>query len=315
MPRPSPSCLIACLCGLVFVAPLAGCGGGTKKRPAMTIAERVRKARSDATPGGPARELTKVARIQFGSGDRAGAIKTLEEARRTVKDDADATIFAPRLVEIADAYADLADRKSAREAVDEAVAMADRIGDAVARATVLAKAGGVFGGREGGLGDATRATELLAKAASIAEGDEVAERFRPQALAAVALGYANANLADEAGAVLVKLESTADGLTDLRPKAEALAAAASVHAKSGAKDKAAALLGRAAEAAKGIDGPANRAFALVAVATVMNAVGDRKGAAALAAEAEKAVAKIADPEQQKDAQQAVHLLEAAAAKG
>ena len=315
MPRPSLSCLIACLCSLVLVAPLAGCGGGTKKRTVMTIAERLKKARGDATPGGPARELAKVARLQFTSGEKTGAITTLAEARRTIKDDADATIFAPRLVDIADAYADLADKKSAREAVDQAVTMADQIPDAVGRANVLAKAGGIYGAKQGGLGDATLAKKTLAKAAAIAESDEVSDRFRPQALAAVALGYANASLTGDAREILEKLETTASGLEDLRPKAEALAAAANVYAKSGSQDKAAALLSQAAEAAKGIDGAANRAFALVAVANVMNAVGDRKGAAALAAEAEKSAGKIADPEQQKDALQAIRVLEAAASKG
>ena len=47
--------LIPLVCGAVVLASLAGCGG-TKKKPPMTFAERLKKAKADATPGGPARD-------------------------------------------------------------------------------------------------------------------------------------------------------------------------------------------------------------------------------------------------------------------
>ena len=196
-------------------------------------------------------------------------------------------------------------------AIDTATAMAERLDDQVARVNVLAKIGEVYGGREAGLGDAAKAQKVLAQAAELAAGEDISDRFRPQALAAVALGYANANLAGDANAVTEKLESLAASLQDLRPKAEALAAAANVRAKSGAKEKATALLAEAAKAAKAIDGSANKTFALLAVARAMKAAGDTAGATALAAEAEKTSAKIGDPEQQKEALQEVRALQAA----
>jgi hypothetical protein len=311
MPRSKAlaTCLLAVLCSLVLVAPLAGCSG-TKKKSPLTIAERIKKARAEKSPGGPARELAKVARLQAKSGDKAGAIRTLSEARGTIADDADAAIYAPRLIDIAAAYATIAEKNSAREAIDTATAMAERLDDQVARVNVLAKIGEVYGGREAGLGDAAKAQKVLAQAGEIAAGEGISDRFRPQALAAVALGYANANLAGDANAVTAKLESLAASLQDLRPKAEALAAAANVRAKSGAKEKATALLAEAAKAAKAIDGSANKTFALLAVARAMKAAGDTAGATALAAEAEKTSAKIGDPEQQKEALQEVRAVQA-----
>ena len=304
MPRSKAlaTCLLAVLCSLVLVAPLAGCSGAKKKSP-LTIAERIKKARGDKSPGGPARELAKVARLQAKSGDKAGAIRTLSEARGTIADDADAAIYAPRLIDIAAAYATIAEKNSAREAIDTATAMAERLDDQVARVNVLAKIGEVYGGREAGLGDAAKAQKVLAQAGELAAGEGISDRFRPQALAAVALGYANA--------VTEKLESLAASLQELRPKAEALAAAANVRAKSGEKEKATALLAEAAKAAKAIDGSANKTFALLAVARAMKAAGDTAGAAGLAAEAEKTSAKIGDPEQQKEALQEVRAVQAA----
>ncbi|MFM8735892.1 MAG: hypothetical protein ACKOC8_11935 [Pirellulales bacterium] len=307
MIRSLARCLVIVLCSLVIVAPLAGCGGKAKKKVA-TIAERLKKARADKTPGGPARELAKVAVAQLKSGDKAGAIKTLEEARKTITDDADPAVYAPRLIDIAMGFADASDRKLGRETVDKAMAMAEKLADPVARVEILSKAGRIYGGS---LSESSKAKAALAKAAELASSDEVTDRFRPQALAAVALGYANANLAGEASKVIEQLESLAGSLEELRPKAEALAAAANVRFKSGDKEKAAELLAEAAKAAKAIDGSANKTYALLAVGTAMNATDDTKAARALAAEAEKTASKIADPEQQKEAVAAVRVLQAA----
>lgn len=303
-------CLVPLLCAAACLGPLAGCGGTRKKKATMTIAERLKKARGDKSPGGTARELAKVARLQLKSGDKTGGLKTLAEARSSIAADADATVFVPRLADIAASYVTASEKTLARESIDAGSAMAERIGDPVARVAALAKIGEVYGSKDAGLGDSSRARTILTKAADLASGADVSDRFRPQALAAVALGYANAGLAGDAQAVIEQLESTAAGLTDLRPKAEALAAAANVRARSGAKDKAAALLDEAAKAARAIEGSANRTFALLAVATAMKATGDTAGAAAVAAEAEKTAGKIGDPEQQKEALQDVRTLQA-----
>jgi hypothetical protein len=85
--------------------------------------------------------------------------------------------------------------------------MAERLDDQVARVNVLAKIGEVYGTKEAGLADAAKAKKVLAEAADLAAGDAISDRFRPQALAAVALGYANANLAGDANIVTEKLES------------------------------------------------------------------------------------------------------------
>lgn len=302
------SSLVAAVCGVTLCGPLLGCSG-TAKKPPLTFAERLKRAKADKTPGGPARELAKVARSQFKSGDKAGALQTLAEARKTIAPDADATVFAPRLVDLAATFASLSDKRAAREAAGEAVTMAERIGDAVTRVDVLAKTGAVYGGRDGGLGDSAKAKELLARAADLAGSDEVADRFRPQALAAVALGYADADLADQADAIIEKLEGLADSL-EPRPRAEALAAAANVRAQRGEKDKADSLLDDAAKAAKSVDGAANKTYALVAVAKALRAAGDMKTATSLAAEAEKSAGRIGDPEQQKNALLDVRTLQA-----
>jgi len=301
--------LVAVVCGAILCGPLVGCSG-TKKKPPLTIAERLKRAKADKTPGGPARELAKLARSQFKSGDKAGAIQTLVEARKTISPDADATVFAPRLMDIASAFASMSDKRAAREAAGEAVAMSERISDAVTRIGVLAKAGALYGAKDGGLGESSKAKELLAKAAELAAGEEVADRFRPQALAAVALGYADADLADQADAIVEKLETLADSL-DARPKAEALAAAANVRAQRGEKDKSATLMADAAKAARSVDGAANKTYALLAVAKACRAVGDTKTATTLTAEAEKSAGRIGDPEQQKDALLDVRTIQAA----
>jgi hypothetical protein len=302
------SSLVAAVCGVMLCGPLLGCSG-TAKKPPLTFAERLKRAKADKSPGGPARELAKVARSQFKSGDKAGALQTLSEARKTIAPDADAMVFAPRLVDLAATFASLSDKRAAREAAGEAVTMAERIGDAVTRVDVLAKTGAVYGGKDGGLGDSAKARELLARAADLAGSDEVADRFRPQALAAVALGYADADLADQADSIVEKLEALADSL-EPRPKAEALAAAANVRAQRGEKDKAAALLADAATAAKSVDGAANKTYALMAVAKALRSAGDSTTATSLAAEAEKSAGRIGDPEQQKNALLDVRTLQA-----
>jgi len=159
-------------------------------------------------------------------------------------------------------------------------------------------------------GDKNGAKETLGESAKLAMND-VPERFRGKALAAVAMGYVDAGLADAAQDVIGTLEDLAGGLEELRPKAEAFAAAAAVRAATGAKDKAKDLLDQAAKAAKAIDDfPVNRVYALVAVAKALVANGDTKGAISLLADAEKSASKVPDPQMQKDALKAVRVLQA-----
>jgi len=278
---------------------LVGCGG-PRKSPAKTIGQRIADAKRNTSPGGPARELAKIARFQYRSGDESGGLSTLREAQRTIRPDSDPVVFAPRLVDIADSFALMDDDAAARKAATVAETMATAISDAILKIDVLAKLGGIFGDKHHGIGDSKKAQELLTKAEALAVGDAVSDRFRAQALAAVALGYADADLAGRADVVVGRLESLVQSL-DQRPKVEALAAAANVRAKRGEDDAATALLDAAAKTAQAIDGAANRTYALLAVGNALKSIGDKSAARVIATQAEEAAAKIGDPEQQKDA--------------
>jgi hypothetical protein len=297
------------VCALAIgVAPLAGCGSTKKKKGGATIAERLKKAKDDKTPGGVPRELTKVARMQFATKDKTGAAKTLGEARKSIADDADRTVFAPRLIDIADAYAAMGDKKLARESADKAAGFIGEIEDPMAKAELYAKVGAIYAAKDGGIGDSAKGKENLKKAETLAK-EEVPEGFRAKALAAVALGYADAGLAADAKDMIATLEETAESLEDLRRKAEALAAAAKVRATGGDADKAKELLTAAVKAARDVDTAANRTYALLAVGRAAKAAGDAKLAKSLAVEADKSATKIGDPEQNKEAVQAIRDFE------
>lgn len=296
--------LLACC---LVLAPPAGCGA--KKEP-KTIASLLAKAKKNPKPEGRARDLAKVAGMQVDVKDKKGAVRTLEEAVAEIPADGQPLVCVPVLVEIAETYAQLGQRTSAKKAVDSAIKMTGGLEDPLGRSQLLAQIGVVQGSKQGGLGDSKAAEATLSEAAKLA-GDDVAERFRGKALAAVAMGYADAGLADKAEGMIGTLEKLAADLEEKRSKAEAFAAAAAVRAATGDKKAAAKLLDQAASAAKGIDDlPANRVFALVAVAKALAANGDKKGATALLADAEKSAAKVPDPQMQKDALKAVRVLQA-----
>jgi tetratricopeptide (TPR) repeat protein len=304
-PRPvSVALLAACL---AIALPTAGCG--SKKGP-VTIAERIQKAKQMPTPEGRAGELARVAGLRANAKDKKGAEQTLGEALAELPEGGQPLVCVPILLEIAEIYADIGQKNSARKAVDSAAKLTATVEDAKGRSALLAQVGVIQGRRDGGLGDAKAAKKSLDEAAKLAT-DEVSERFRGEALAAVAMGYADAGLATDAKEMIGALEELAGGLEEPRPKAEAFAAAAAVRAAGGDKAAAGALLEKAATAAKGInDFPSNRVYALVAVAKALVANGDVKGALALLSDAERTASKVPDPEQQKAAIKTVRMLQA-----
>lgn len=307
------TCLVLAVAALLF-APAAGCGTKKKAKKGKTIAQQIEDARKEKTPDAQARKLIRVARTQFKANDKTGAAKTLAEATGLIPADGEAVVCGPRLVEIADLYADMEDRKPAREVLKKAVDRAPDIGDAISRIRLLADAGGIYGAKTGGLGDGKAAREVLGSAVEAA--GTVEDRFKAQALAAIALGYARADLAKEAGRVVEELEASAKAVEELRPKAEALAAAARVRAQTGAQDEAGKLLAEASDAAKKIDDKGmaaeNRTYALLSIASAYLATGDAKAAAALLRLAEKSAGQVPDPEGQKNAMEKVRALQSEA---
>ena len=307
------TCLVLAVVALLL-APAAGCGTKKKTKKGRTIAQQLEDARKEKTPDAQARKLIRVARTQFKANDKTGAAKTLAEATGLIPTDGEAVVCGPRLVEIADLYADMDDRKPAREVLKKAVDRAADIGDAISRIRLLADAGGIYGAKSGGLGDGKAAREVLASAVEAA--GTVEDRFKAQALAAIALGYARADLAKEAGRVVEELEASAKAVEELRPKAEALAAAARVRAQTGAQEEAGKLLAEASDTAKKIEDKGmaaeNRTYALLSIASAYLATGDAKAAAGLLKLAEKSAGQVPDPEGQKNAMEKVRALQSEA---
>lgn len=296
---PLPRALLALVVGVFLLVPAAGCGGTKKKgkKGGLTVAQQLEKAEKESTPDRQAAAYLKVARRQFSSGDKTGAKESAKKAFDRVKGEGDAGQFGPRLVEVAGFLAEAGDKKLARDALKRATELAASIVDPVRRASVLAEAGGVYGDKTKGLADAKAAKDALAEATKAA--DETDERFRAEALAAVALGYTRSGLADAASDMVGRLEEAAKGLEEPRAKAEALAAAANVKAQTGKKDDATALLDEAAKAAKSVERSESRAYALLAVATALDANGGTKEALALLKEADKAANKVSEPDAMK----------------
>jgi hypothetical protein len=289
---------------LLVLVPAVGCG--KKSTGPKTIAQQLAEARAIESPEAKARALVRIARRQLKSSDKAGAGKTLAEARGLIKPDADPAVAGQRLVEIADLYAKSDARPVARESLKQGIEMAGRVTDPIAKIRILADAATVSGAKTGGLGDAKAAREALDSATAAAEGVE--ERFKVQAFAAIAVALAKVGQNAEATKLADRLEEMARGQEDPRAKAEALAAAANVRAEGGDKAKAATLLAEADAAATAISKPENKAYGLLAVAGAFLANGDAAAAVRLLKTAEKEAAKIADPEGQKNALEKVRLM-------
>ena len=284
----------------VVVSLFTGCGAkSAKKGGGMTVQQRLEKAEKEPTPEKQAVGYLRAARFQLASGDTSGARDSARIAFDRLKEDGDANTFAPRLVDVGGFLAELGDKKPAKEAILRAAELSAGVADAVRRTKILADAGAVAGEKGKGIGDAALAKDLLTQAITMA--DSVEERFRAEALAAVALGCTRAGQADAAAELVGRLEESAKALEEPRAKAEGLAAAASVRSETGKKDEAAALLTEAAAAAKSIERPEGRAYALLAVANATASCGEKKQALALLQEADKAANKVSDPAQQKTA--------------
>jgi tetratricopeptide (TPR) repeat protein len=302
-----PGSTLILACCLAAALPAAGCGS---KQGPLTIAERIQRAKQLPTPEGRAGELARVAGLRAKAKDKKGAEQTLGDALAEVPEAGQPLICVPILLEIAETYADIGQKASARRAVESAATMIARVEDPKSRSALLAQLGVIQGSKDAGLGDARAGKKSLDEAAKLALND-VSERFRGEALAAVAMGYADAGLAADAQEMIGALEELAGGLDELRPKAEAFAAAAAVRAAGGDKAAAGDLLAKAAAAAQGIkDFPTNRVYALVAVAKALVANGDVPGAVKLLADAEQTASKVPDPEQQKAAIKLVRVLQA-----
>jgi len=277
--------------GLAAILPLAGCG--TKKKPSLTIEQRLENAEKEKTPDRQAAALLKVARSQFAANQEAGAKETAAKALQKLKGEGDANVFAPRLVDIAGFLAEIGDHKPAREALGRACGLVDTIDDPVRKAKLFAEAGAIYKANT----DSAQAKETLKKAADAAAGVE--ERFRADALKAVALGYTRSGLAEAASDVVDKLLEAAKTLDEPRAKAEALSAAAGVQAQTGKKKEAEQLLLDAEASAKSIESAESRAHALLKVAEAASENGDNKKALALLKDADKAADKVPEPVSQK----------------
>ena len=294
---PASSARLLLLVAVVSL-PAAGCGTkSAKKGGGMTVQQRLEKAEKESTPDKQAAGYLRAARAQLASGDTSGARDSARTAFDRLKAEGDANAFAPRLVDAAVFLAEIGDKKAAKDAILLAAERSATVADAVRRTKILADAGAVAGEKVKGIGDPALAKDLLSQASAVADTAE--ERFRAEALAAVALGCTRAGQAETAAALVDRLEESAKTLEEPRAKAEALAAAATVRSETGKKDDAKALLSEAATAAKSIDRAEGRAYALLAVANATAACGEKKQALALLEEADKAANKIADAAQQK----------------
>lgn len=278
---------------LALALTTAGCGSSGKGPKSLN--DQLQAARQQSTPDRQALALLRVASKQNAESDAGGAIKTGKEAVDLLigLDDANAT--APRLVSAAGFLAAIGDKATARKALGVAAERAGSIGDPVRQVTVLAEAGGIYGNRETGLADSKAATTTLTRAREAALAVE--ERYRAEALAAVALGYTKGNVAAEAASMVEQLLETARGNDNPRAKAEGLAAAANVKAEVGEGDEAKTLLEEAATVAREIERTESRAYALLAVGEATAESGDTAAAKVVLDEAYAAADKVGDPEQ------------------
>ncbi len=279
------------LCGCMAAV---GCGSGSSKGP-KSISDQLAQARTQSTPDRQALALLRVASKQNADGDTTGATKTAKEAFDVLASMDDANATAARLVSTAGFLAAIGDKSTARKALGVAEERAAGVSDPVRQVSVLADAGAIYGNKETGLADSAKATSLLTQARDKAL--TVDQRYRAEALAAVALGYTKGNVAEEAASMVEQLLETARGNDNPRAKAEGLAAAANVKAQIGEADEATALLEEAASVAREIERTESRAYALLAVGEATAESGDASAAKSVLDEAYAAADKVGDPQQ------------------
>ena len=288
--RASPFMIVgSLLVGWATLAGTAGCG----KRP-LRLEDRLAKAMDQAPGPGRAKDLLAVARRQAAADDRVGAHDTITVAYNDVSAGSEESVAT--LLEVAQAYIDVDERRTARTVLNRVAEIAKAIDDPGRKAKALADAGALFGNADTGMADPQQARALLGEATTLAE--EVDDRFRAEALAVVAMGYVSGGMAEEAGTMVEKLEACLVALSDPRAKAEALAAASSVYAKTGNEEKAKALLADAASTAKGVDRAESKAYARLAGPNATATSGDTAAARKLLDEADAAAGKVGDPDAQ-----------------
>ena len=203
---------------VVACAVLPHAGGCGKKKTGLTIAQRLEKAEKEPTPDRQAAGFLRVAKLQAGQNQRDAAKETAMKAFERLKGEGDANLFAQRLVECGAVLAELGERKPAREALALAIGQADKVDDPVRKTQLLADAGAVYGDKAKGAADSLAAKEALKKATEVADGVE--ERFRADALAAVALGSEKTPLISRARAT--ELLGTMLGGYNIHPLIELL---------------------------------------------------------------------------------------------
>ncbi|MFM7290351.1 MAG: hypothetical protein ACKO6B_03855, partial [Planctomycetia bacterium] len=155
--------LLVLAVGLAVLPPATGCG--SKKKPALTIEQRLANAEKEKTPDRQAAALLKVAKAQLAANAEAGAKETAARALEKLKAGGDANVFAPRLIDLAGFLAEIGDRKPAREALVLGCGMIDSIEDPVRKAKLFAEAGVIYKSNT----DSKEAKETLLKAKAAAE--------------------------------------------------------------------------------------------------------------------------------------------------
>jgi Tfp pilus assembly protein PilF len=109
-----------------LVLPAAGCGAKKKgkKGSGLTIKQQLDKAETESSPDRKAAAYVKVGRSQLASSDKSGAKTSVGKAFKEVSGEGDANLFSPRLVDIAELFVAVGDKKQARKSLELATTLA-----------------------------------------------------------------------------------------------------------------------------------------------------------------------------------------------
>ena len=161
--RASPFMIVgSLLVGWATLAGTAGCG----KRP-LRLEDRLAKAMDQAPGPGRAKDLLAVARRQAAADDRVGAHDTITVAYNDVSAGSEESVAT--LLEVAQAYIDVDERRTARTVLNRVAEIAKAIDDPGRKAKALADAGALFGNADTGMADPQQARALLGEATTLAE--------------------------------------------------------------------------------------------------------------------------------------------------